>query len=115
MNKFIQVLLRVSILAILVFTYLYVTRAKPIKSFNEINICQLDGTLVLESNRSEQYISKVEVIKKSDAVQFIVYRKTISFVQSGPHTYEINLHPGIKIIQIAETTLNIAEIEKCIE
>ncbi len=47
MNKFFQGLLRVSILAILVFTYLYVTRAKPIKSLNEINICQLNVKLIL--------------------------------------------------------------------
>lgn len=115
MNKFFQGLLRVSILAILVFTYLYVTRAKPIKSFNEINICQLNGKLILESHGSEQYISKVEEINKSDTIRLIVYRKTVSFLQSGPHNYEINLDPAIKIIQIAETTLNVAEIEKCIE
>lgn len=115
MNKVFQIILRVSILLILVLTYLYVARAKTITSINQINICKLDQKLTLDSKESAQYITKVEEITKGDTLHLIVFRKTISFVQSGPFNYDINLDSGIKVVQILDSSLSVGEIEKCIE
>ena len=115
MNKVFQLILRISILLFLVLTYLFVTRGKPITEVDQIIICRREQKLVLESKKSALFISKVEEISKSDTVQLFVYTKTISFIQSGPYHYEINLDSGIKVVQILDTALLVGEIEKCIE
>ena len=115
MNKVFQIIIRFSILLILVLTYLYVTRAKPISSINQINICKLDQKLTLDSRESAQYISKVDEIRKGDTLQLIVFRKSISFVQSGPYHYDVNLGSAIKVVQILDSDLLLGEIEKRIE
>ncbi|MFZ7114025.1 MAG: hypothetical protein ACO1G9_01505 [Bacteroidota bacterium] len=115
MNKVFQIIIRFSILLILVLTYLYVTRAKPITSLKQINICKLDQKLTLDSKESAQYISKVEEITTGDTLQLLIFRKGISFVQSGPYHYDVNLDSGIKVVQILDSDLLVEEIEKCIE
>ncbi|MBK8363836.1 MAG: hypothetical protein KA284_13930 [Bacteroidia bacterium] len=115
MNKVFQIIIRFSTLLILVLTYLYVTRAKPISSIDQINICKLDQKLTLDSRESAQYISKVEEFITGDTLKLVVFRKSISFVQSGPYHYDVKLDSGIKVVQILDSDLLVGEIEKCIE
>ena len=115
MNKVFQIIIRFSTLLILVLTYLYVTRAKPISSIKQINICKLDQKMTLDSKESAQYISKVEEITTRDTLKLVIFRKGISFVQSGPYHYDVKLDSGIKVVQILDSDLLVGEIEKCIE
>lgn len=116
MNKKIQLALLIVFILVLILTYSYITRGKPISSVREISICKFEQKLILHSNHSAQFISKVEQGIKNDTLYLKVFTKTVSFFQSQDEfQYEIILTPEINIIQMSDSAFECNKIGKCIE
>ncbi len=116
MNKIFQLILLIVALIILILTYCYITRGKPISSVNQIDICKLERKLILHSNVSALYIYKVEEEIRKDTLLLKVLTKTVSFAQPNEtNQYEIILNPAINIVQVLDSAFESEKIGKCYE
>ena len=114
MSKIFRLILLIVALIILILTYCYITRGKPISSVKQVDICKLEQQLTLQSNESALYFYKVEEEVKKDTLYLKIFTKTVSFFRpSEGYEYHINLDPKINIVQILDSAFECNKIGKC--